>query len=238
MRGATTAAMAGKSILIVEDEQDLVDLLSFNLRQAGYQIASAMTGEEAQQKLRERPDLVHLDLVLPNVQGTEICRAIKSAPETRHIPVIMVTARGEELDRVVGFELGADDFVTKPFSMRELTLRVRAVLRRGPQGEQDVMREKLGPIRVDSAAHRAYIDRDEVQLTALEFRLLTTFLSRVGRLQTRAALLRDVWGMSSDMQTRTVDTHVKRLREKLGSARELIETVRGAGYRMVDPEES
>ncbi|TMA28714.1 MAG: response regulator transcription factor [Deltaproteobacteria bacterium] len=230
--------MAGKSILIVEDEQDLVDLLSFNLRQAGYQTASAMTGEEALQKLRDRPDLILLDLMLPDVQGTEICRAVKSATETRHIPVIMVTARGEELDRVVGFELGADDFVTKPFSMRELILRVRAVLRRGPPGEQEVIREKVGPIRVDLSAHRAYVDGEEVQLTALEFRLLTTFLSRIGRLQTRAALLRDVWGMSSEMQTRTVDTHVKRLREKLGKARELIETVRGAGYRMVDPEES
>jgi two-component system phosphate regulon response regulator PhoB len=229
--------MPGKSILVVEDEQDLVDLLSFNLRQGGYQVASAMTGEEALVKLRERPDLVLLDLMLPDVQGTEICRAIKSAPETRHIPVIMVTARGEELDRVVGFELGADDFVTKPFSVRELMLRVRAVLRRGPQ-EEEAVREKLGAIRVDLGAHRAFIDGEEVQLTALEFRLLTTFLSRVGRLQTRATLLRDVWGMSSDMQTRTVDTHVKRLREKLGPARELIETVRGAGYRLVDPEEN
>jgi two-component system phosphate regulon response regulator PhoB len=230
--------MVGKSILIVEDEQDLVDLLSFNLRQAGYAVTSAMTGEEAFQKLRTGPDLVLLDLMLPDVQGTEICRAIKSSPETRHLPVIMVTARGEELDRVVGFELGADDFVTKPFSMRELLLRVRAVLRRGPAGEQESIRERIGPIRVDLAAHRSFVQEEEVQLTALEFRLLTTFLSRVGRLQTRAALLRDVWGMSSEMQTRTVDTHVKRLREKLGPARDLIETVRGAGYRMVDPEES
>jgi two-component system phosphate regulon response regulator PhoB len=138
---------------------------------------------------------------------------------------------------VVGFELGADDFVTKPFSMRELLLRVRAVLRRGPAGEQEAIRERIGPIRVDLAAHRAFVQEEEVQLTALEFRLLTTFLSRVGRLQTRAALLRDVWGMSSEMQTRTVDTHVKRLREKLASGRDLIETVRGLGYRMSDPAE-
>jgi two-component system phosphate regulon response regulator PhoB len=149
----------------------------------------------------------------------------------------MVTARGEEVDRVVGFELGADDFVSKPFSLRELLLRVRAVLRRGANGESDVLQEKVGPLRIDPVAHRAFVGDEEIGLTALEFKLLATFMSRVGRLQTRAALLRDVWNMNADLQTRTVDTHIKRLREKLGSGRDLIETVRGSGYRMLDPAE-
>jgi two-component system, OmpR family, phosphate regulon response regulator PhoB len=225
-------------ILIVEDEKDLVDLMQFNLRQAGFETASARDGEEALALMRHKtPDLVLLDLMLPGVPGTEVCRQLKSSPRTKNVPVIMVTARGEEVDRVVGFELGADDFVTKPFSMRELVLRARAVLRRGIDGEVDVPQERVGPLRIDLAAHRAFVDRDEVALTALEFKLLSTFMSRVGRLQTRGTLLRDVWGLSGDLQTRTVDTHVKRLREKLGPGRDLIETVRGSGYRMIDPEE-
>jgi two-component system phosphate regulon response regulator PhoB len=175
--------------------------------------------------------------MLPGIPGTEVCRQLKSTARTRNVPVIMVTARGDEVDRVVGFELGADDFVTKPFSMRELILRVRAVLRRGENGESDVLQERVGPIRIDPAAHRAFVGDAEMQLTALEFNLLSTFMSRVGRLQTREMLLRDVWGMSGELQTRTVDTHVKRLREKLAEGRDLLETVRGSGYRMVDPEE-
>jgi two-component system, OmpR family, phosphate regulon response regulator PhoB len=225
-------------ILVVEDEKDLVELVQFNLRQAGYDTLAAQSGDEALALVRTRtPDLVLLDLMLPGVPGTEVCRQLKSSARTRHVPVIMVTARAEEIDRVVGFELGADDFVTKPFSIRELILRVRAVLRRGVNGEADVLQEKVGPIRIDAQAHRAFAGAEEVQLTALEFKLLTTFMSRVGRLQTRDTLLRDVWGMSGDLQTRTVDTHIKRLREKLGEGRDVIETVRGSGYRMIDPEE-
>jgi two-component system phosphate regulon response regulator PhoB len=225
-------------ILIIEDEKDLMDLMQFNLRQAGFETASARDGEEALALMRHRtPDLVLLDLMLPGVPGTELCRQLKSSPRTRNVPVIMVTARGEEVDRVVGFELGADDFVTKPFSMRELVLRARAVLRRGIDGEPDVPQERVGPLRIDLPAHRAFAGTDEISLTALEFKLLSTFMSRVGRLQTRGTLLRDVWGLSGELQTRTVDTHVKRLREKLGAGRDLIETVRGSGYRMVDPEE-
>jgi two-component system, OmpR family, phosphate regulon response regulator PhoB len=150
--------------------------------------------------------------------------------------VLMLTARTDEVDRVVGFEVGADDFVTKPFSVRELVLRVRAILRRGSPGEADESRAEVGPIRVDPDAHRAYVEGREVILTALEFKLLLTFMSRLGRVQTRESLLQDVWGVSSDLQTRTVDTHVKRLREKLGVGRDLIETVRGIGYRMVEPQ--
>ncbi len=174
--------------------------------------------------------------MLPDIPGTEVCRQIKTSPRTRHVPVLMLTARTDEVDRVVGFEVGADDFVTKPFSVRELVLRIRAILRRGGGADADLAREQVGPIRVDPGAHRAYVEGEEIALTALEFRLLTTFMSRLGRVQTREALLQDVWGVSSDLQTRTVDTHVKRLREKLGAGRDLIETVRGIGYRMVEPE--
>jgi two-component system phosphate regulon response regulator PhoB len=230
--------MARQVILIVEDEKDLADLMQFNLRESGFDTLAVADGDGALAAIKARnPDLVLLDLMLPGIPGTEVCRQIKSSPATRTIQVIMVTARAEEIDRVVGFELGADDFVTKPFSMRELILRVRAVLRRGANGESDLLQETLGPLRVDMVAHRAFAGGDELSLTALEFKLLTTFLSRVGKLQTRDTLLRDVWGVSGNMQTRTVDTHIKRLREKLGPGRDLIETVRGSGYRMVDPQE-
>src|SRR3977135_1976208 len=228
-----------QSILVVEDEQDLVDLLRFNLRAAGFDVQVAQNGADALIAASERTlGLVLLDLVLPALPGTEVCRKLKASARTRGLPVIMVTARGEEVDRVVGFELGADDFVTKPFSMRELVLRVRAVLRRGANGESDVLQEQVGPLRVDMAAHRVFVDGQEIALTALEFKPLTTFMSRVGRLQARAALLRDVWGLSGDLETRTVDTHIKRLREKLGTGRDLIETVRGSGYRMIDPQQN
>jgi two-component system phosphate regulon response regulator PhoB len=226
-------------ILIVEDERDLVDLLQFNLKQAGHETSFALDGEQALERVKQKvPDLVLLDLMLPDIPGTEICKQLKSSPRTHNVPVIMVTARSDEVDRVVGFELGADDFVTKPFSVRELMLRIKAVLRRGPGGESETLQPKVGPIRIDVDAHRAFVSEVEVQLTALEFKLLQTFRSRLGRLQPRETLLRDVWGFSSGLQTRTVDTHVKRLREKLGeAARDLIETVRGAGYRMIDPDE-
>ncbi len=224
-------------VLIVDDERDLVRLLEFNLQEAGFETVSAYTGEEALQKVRQRvPDLVVLDLMLPDISGNEVCRQLRAFPRTRHVPVLMLTARTDEVDRVVGFEGGADDFVTKPFSVRELVLRIRAILRRGSTAEADEAREQVGPIRVDPGAHRAYVEGEEVPLTALEFKLLTTFMSRLGRVQTREALLQDVWGVSSDLQTRTVDTHVKRLREKLGAGRDLIETVRGIGYRMVEPD--
>ncbi|HEX9603265.1 MAG TPA: response regulator transcription factor [Myxococcales bacterium] len=224
-------------VLIVDDERDLVRLLEFNLQQAGFETAAAYTGVEALEKVRQRvPDLLVLDLMLPDIPGTEVCRQIKASQRTRHVPVLMLTARTDEVDRVVGFEVGADDFVTKPFSVRELVLRIRAILRRGGSADTDQEREQVGPIRVDPAAHRAYVEGEEIALTALEFKLLTTFMSRLGRVQTREALLQDVWGVSSDLQTRTVDTHVKRLREKLGAGRDLIETVRGIGYRMVEPE--
>ena len=227
-----------QQILIVDDEPDLVRVLDYSLQQAGFETATAADGESALARVRQRvPDLIVLDLMLPDLPGTEVCRQLRSSPRTQAVPVIMLTARGDEVDRVVGFELGADDFVTKPFSVRELLLRIRAILRRGPggPGASDEARHNVGPLRIDPESHRAFVDGDEVTLTALEFKLLGTFLSRVGRVQTREQLLREVWGMSGDLQTRTVDTHVKRLREKLGSGRDLLETVRGIGYRMVDP---
>jgi two-component system phosphate regulon response regulator PhoB len=228
-----------QSILLVDDERDLLSVLEFNLRAAGFETVLAATGEEALAQLRRRvPDLVVLDLMLPDVSGTEICRRIKADPRTQAVPVVMLTAKSEEVDRVVGFELGADDYVTKPFSVRELVLRIRALLRRtGAPRAADRPAEGVGPVRVDVDQHRAFVDGTEVSLTPLEFRLLTTFMSRLGRVQSREQLLADVWEMSSELETRTVDTHVKRLREKLGPARELLETVRGVGYRLVDPAE-
>ncbi|HET7789143.1 MAG TPA: response regulator [Myxococcales bacterium] len=224
-------------ILIVEDEKDIVQVLEFALRQAGFDPVASRDATEAFARIRERPpDAVLLDLMLPGLPGTEICRQLKSNPKTAAVPVIMLTARGDELDRVVGFELGADDYITKPFSVREVVLRLKAVLRRGAPGESPPANE-VGPIRLDREAHRVFVDGQEVELTALEFKLLETFIARLGRVQTREQLLRDVWEVNVDLQTRTVDTHVKRLREKLGSGRDLIETVRGLGYRMSDPAE-
>ncbi|GAC1548387.1 MAG: response regulator transcription factor [Myxococcales bacterium] len=226
------------SILIVDEERDLVRVLEFNLQQAGYETVAAYDGEGALARVRQKlPDLVVLDLMLPDLPGTEVCRQLKGDPRTRGIPVLMLTAKGDEVDRVVGFELGADDFVVKPFSVRELVLRIKAILRRGLPATEETPLGRVGPIRVDAEGHRCFVAGSEVVLTALEFKLLFTFMSRLGRVQTRETLLQDVWEMSSDLQTRTVDTHVKRLREKLGEGRDLIETVRGVGYRMVDPAE-
>ena len=227
------------SVLLVDDERDLLSLLDFNLRAAGFETLLATTGEQAISQLRRRvPDLVLLDLMLPDIPGTEVCRQIKADPRTKHVPVVMLTAKGEEVDRVVGFEIGADDYVTKPFSVRELVLRLKALVRRTGSGRaSERPPEQVGPIRVDVDAHRAFVDGAEVTLTPLEFKLLSTLMARLGRVQSREQLLEDVWEMSSEVETRTVDTHVKRLREKLGSGRDLLETVRGIGYRLVDPSE-
>jgi len=230
--------MARQQILVVEDERDIVRVLQYSLEQSGFEVATALDGEQARGQIRQRvPDLVLLDLMLPDVPGTEICKELKASARTRHVPVLMLTARGEEIDRVLGFELGADDFVTKPFSVRELLLRIRAVLRRRTPAENEQVRGQVGPIAVDVDAHRAFVEQNEVALTSLEFRLLLSLMSRVGRVQSREQLLDQVWGLSPETQTRTVDTHIKRLREKLGVARDLLETVRGAGYRLVDPAE-
>ncbi len=222
-------------ILIVEDEKDLLIALEYNLEREGYETLTASTGTEALRLASgdAKPDLVLLDLMLPDMTGTEVCRRLKESPLSRDVPVIMVTAKGEEIDRVVGFEVGADDYVVKPFSMRELILRVRAMLKRAHTVEEVSEQFVFGCLRVDQAAHRIWVNRAELQLTALEFRLLTTLYSRRGRVQTRDRLLVDVWGYQADVTTRTVDTHIKRLREKLGDAGAYIHTVRGVGYRFV-----
>ena len=221
-------------ILIVDDEPDLVRLLEYNLKQAGFETETATTGEGALATARaRRPAAIVLDLMLPDLSGTEVCRQLRRDPALKATPIIMLTAKTEEVDRVVGFELGADDYLTKPFSVRELVLRIKAILRRGtPATDALPASSTLGPLEIDSVAHRAYVGGHEVLLTALEFKLLATLMNRVGRVQSREQLLSDVWGITAEIETRTVDTHVKRLREKLGEARDFIETVRGIGYRM------
>ena len=223
-------------ILIVEDEPDLNHAIDYSVRKEGYQTRRALTGAEALEQafLEPVPDLVLLDLMLPDMSGTEVCRRIKADDRTAHVPVIMVTAKGEEIDRVVGFEVGADDYVVKPFSTRELVLRMRAILRRSQAGPAEVEEEehvRFGNLKLDKAAHRTWVEGEEITLTALEFRLLTTLLDRKGRVQTRDRLLSDVWGVQAAVTTRTVDTHVKRLRQKLGAAGNYVETIRGVGYR-------
>jgi two-component system phosphate regulon response regulator PhoB len=220
-------------ILVVEDEADLQQILAYNLRQAGHEVVTASNGEAALAQVRQRvPDLIVLDLMLPGMSGTEVCKLVKQDPATRQAAVLMLTAKGSEIDRVVGFELGADDYVVKPFSVRELALRIAAILRRQQGGTtESTARVDFGKLRIDRDAHRVWVEGDEAPLTALEFRLLCLLFDRRDRVQSRAALLDDVWGVSSDLETRTVDTHVKRLREKLGAAGAYIETVRGVGYR-------
>jgi two-component system phosphate regulon response regulator PhoB len=223
-------------ILIVDDEADLVATLEYNLRREGYETRSAVNGAGALAALASppAPDLVILDLMLPDMQGTEVCRRLRAVDATRATPVLMLTAKGDEIDRVVGFEIGADDYVTKPFSVRELMLRVGAILRRAHPDASESAAIDFGRMRMDRQAHRVWVDGEEIALTALEFRLLATFLDRRGRVQSRDTLLTDVWGMSPDVTTRTVDTHVKRLREKLGPAGAYVETLRGVGYRFRD----
>jgi two-component system phosphate regulon response regulator PhoB len=221
-------------ILIVDDERDLVKTLAYNFELEGYQTRTAYSGKKALKRAFKEPlpDLVLLDLMLPDISGTDVCRQLRRDARTRRLPIIMLTAKGDEIDRVVGFEVGADDYVVKPFSIRELILRVRAVLRRSHTDEEETEGDlNFGDLRIDSPAHRVWVADQEVQLTALEFRLISTFVARRGRVQTRDRLLTDVWGYQADVTTRTVDTHVKRLREKLGAAGRYIETVRGVGYR-------
>ncbi|HEY3498992.1 MAG TPA: response regulator transcription factor [Polyangiaceae bacterium] len=226
-------------ILVIEDEPDIRQVLDYNLRLAGHEVVAAARGQDGLRLAREQhPDLVLLDLMLPDIPGTDVCRAIKDDISTRMTPVIMVTAKGEEIDRVVGFELGADDYVTKPFSVRELVLRIRATLRRseGKPPESSVV--DFGTLRIDRDAHRIWVEEQEIELTALEFKLLVTLYDRRNRVQSRGALLDHVWGMDTKIATRTVDAHVKRLREKIGSARDYIETVRGVGYRFAENAQS
>jgi len=223
-------------VLIVDDERDLRTLLDFNLRQAGWRTAQAETGAEALARARSlKPSVIVLDLNLPDVSGMDVCRLLRADDETRGLPILMLTARGAEEDRVQGLEVGADDYLPKPFSLRELVLRVEAVSRRGataPPAAATHKRVEAGCISLDVDAHLCYVDGAELPLTLQEFRLLAYLIQGRGRVRTRDELLADVWNASPELETRTVDTHVKRLRDKLGPAGDIIETVRGLGYRI------
>jgi DNA-binding response OmpR family regulator len=224
-----------KKILVADDEADVLNLVCDKLKAAGFSTLQAADGPTALEKARsEIPALIVLDLMLPGMSGTEVCKALKSDPATKAIPVVMLTAKAEEVDRILGFELGADDYLTKPFSPRELVLRVQSVLRRGagPVTAAEVM--KHGDILIDRTRHEVKVRGKTLVLTATEFKLLLTLIERRGRVQSRDVLLNDVWGYESSIDTRTVDTHVRRLREKLGKAADSIETIRGFGYRMID----
>ncbi len=224
-----------KKILIVEDEPDVVDMLTLQLRKTGgFSATAAQDGAEGLKKARaELPALIVLDLMLPRMSGLELCKLLKTDAATCHIPIIMLTAKAEEVDRIVGLEFGADDYVTKPFSPREMILRIKAILRRGQNNDGAAEASMTrGSITIDPARHRVLVSGRPVVLTAVEFKLLSMLMKRPGRVQSRDRLLNEVWGYESAIDTRTVDTHVRRLREKLGKAANAIETVRGFGYRL------
>ncbi len=223
-------------ILVVEDEQDVRDLLVLTLRNAGYQTLTADTGPNAVRKAAsEVPDLILLDIMLPDMSGTEVCRRIRNEPATANTPIIIVSAKTEEVDKILGLELGADDYVTKPFSPRELVLRINKLLRRGKGATDKSDRLVIGELVVDRARHQVTFRDREIILTPTEFNLLGLLMERRGRVQTRDRLLTDVWDYEASIDTRTVDTHVRRLREKLGDACDYVETVRGVGYRLNGP---
>ena len=231
----TASPQVGERILVVDDEPDIVALVAFHLVKAGFRVSTAASGPDAiAQARQDHPALVVLDLMLPGMSGFEVLEALRSEDATRSIAVLMLTARREEPDRIRGLTLGADDYLTKPFSPQELVLRVGAILRRLQQAlpvSSETLR--VGPILIDRAAHRVMVDGSgELELTPTEYRLLLTLAERRGRVQARGLLLETVWEAAPDIQTRTVDMHVQRLRTKLGSAGDMIETVRGFGYRL------
>jgi two-component system, OmpR family, phosphate regulon response regulator PhoB len=220
-------------VLIVDDDPDIVRLVGYNLSHSGYEIQVASTGREALELVqRQPPDLIVLDVMLPDVDGLEVCRTLRQQMPSRRIPILMLTARGEEIDRVVGFELGADDYVSKPFSPRELVLRVKSILRRAGTGGTDVMH--AGRIQILPERRQCFVDSTLVSLTAKEFDLLLELMKARGNVLTREVLMDRVWGYHGDATSRTLDTHVRRLREKLGRDGDRVETVRGVGYRISD----
>jgi two-component system phosphate regulon response regulator PhoB len=231
MLGST--AMARNRVFVVEDEPDIAEVLEYNLQKEGYEVEIAHRGDTALEAIRrDPPDLLILDLMLPGLDGLELTRALRRQSQTSQVPILMLTAKGDEVDRIVGFELGADDYIAKPFSPREVVLRVKAVLRRLQPEVPDEDELALGDIDLDVAGHRLRIAGEEVPLTATEFRLLKLLMERAGRVQTRGQLLSDVWGYADDIDSRTVDTHIRRLRRKLGPEAQRVETVIGVGYRL------
>lgn len=223
-------------VLVIEDEPDILDVVAYNLSQAGLEVDKAEDGEVGLKKATEGlPDLIVLDLMLPGIDGLEVCRLLKKAEATSHIPVLMLTSRAEEVDRIVGLELGADDYVVKPFSPRELILRIKAILRRSQgNGEEEAPAGDtiaVGPLVIEQGAYAVSLRGRPLQLTATEYKLLLTLVQRRGRVQSRQELLNTVWEYEYDGYARTVDTHIRRLREKLGTDGDLVETVRGIGYR-------
>lgn len=223
------------TILVVDDEPDAIELIEFNLKTTGFHVISAADGAEALKKARAvLPAVILLDVMLPEVDGMEVCKILRRDPATASIPIIMLTAKAAELDRVLGLELGADDYVTKPFSPRELVLRIKALLRRGHGVEEKSDQIHFGALSVDVPRHLVTVSGKRIELTATEFDLITVLAQRRGRVQSREKLLQDVWEYDAVIDTRTVDTHMRRLREKLGKAARYIETVRGVGYRFVD----
>ena len=222
-----------QKILIIEDEPDIRETLVYNLSREGYDILSASSLLEARSQIESNTfSLILLDLMLPDGSGLDLCREIKSDKYKSSIPIIILTAKDDEVDKVVGFELGADDYVTKPFSVRELILRMKAVLKRGEKKSDNVeVQRQFGQLSIDTESHEVFVDNNEITLTALEFKLLCQLVDRRGRVQSRDQLLSDVWGYSAEVTTRTVDTHIKRLREKLGSMGKYVQTIRGVGYK-------
>jgi two-component system phosphate regulon response regulator PhoB len=225
--------VSNNSILVADDESDVVDLISRNLRTAGFQVTNAIDGTSALSKARvERPALIVLDVMMPGLTGFEVCKLLKGDPTTEGISVLLLTAKAEEIDRILGFELGADDYLTKPFSPRELVLRVQSILRRKLGAETPSPILQVGDIVMDVECHRTTVSSKTIDLTVIEFKLLRTLMERAGRVQTRDHLLMQIWGYDRPVESRTVDTHMRRLREKLGVAGDQIQTVRGFGYRI------
>jgi DNA-binding response OmpR family regulator len=224
--------MSRSKILVVDDEPDALEILGFKLKEAGFVPLYAKDGARALAAARdERPALIVLDLMLPEVDGLEVCKILRRDVATSSIPILMLTARAAEMDRVLGLELGADDYVTKPFSPRELVLRIKKLLARAKAGDEPIALVRIGELEIDVPRHRVTIKGSPVELTATEFKLLELLARRRGRVQTRERLLQDVWGYDNPIDSRTVDTHMRRLREKMGDTADCLETIRGVGYR-------
>ena len=221
------------NILVLEDEPDIRKTLEYNLSREGYKVISAASIEQAKTFIKSDTfSLFLLDLMLPDGSGLDLCKKLKGNSETESVPIIILTAKDDEIDKIVGLELGADDYVTKPFSVRELILRIKSVLKRGTLKKDIVEIERqFGGMKINPDSHEVFIDSEEISLTALEFRLLKELVDKRGRVQSRDQLLTEVWGYSAEVTTRTVDTHIKRLREKLGSMGKYVQTIRGVGYK-------